>query len=99
MAIRHSDWVSALILLILLAYKPPSAANSAASMAQWLEKIMMTAVGSDFLFCYGPHLTRGWIIRNILATPPERLDQASLREQAHTAVMLDTILPVSARAA
>jgi 2-hydroxy-6-oxonona-2,4-dienedioate hydrolase len=99
MAIRHPTRVSALILLVPLAYKPPSEANSAAPMAPWIENLMMTAIGSDFLFWSGLHLARGQLIGTVLATPPELLDTASLSEQARINAMMDTILPVSARAA
>ncbi len=99
MAIRHPDRTSALILLVPLAYKPPGEAASAASMAPWVENLMMTAIGSDFLFWSGLHLARGQLIGTVLATPPELLDVASPSERARINAMLDNILPVSARAA
>ncbi len=99
MAIRHPDRVSALILLVPLAYKPPVAANSAAPMAPWVENLMMTAIGSDFLFWSGLHLSRGQLIGTVLATPPELMATASPAEQARINAMMDMILPVSARAA
>ena len=99
MAIRHPDRVSALILLVPLAYKPPVAANSAAPMAPWVENLMMTAIGSDFLFWSGLQVARRQLIGTVLATPPALLDGASRREQARINAMLDNILPVSARAA
>jgi 2-hydroxy-6-oxonona-2,4-dienedioate hydrolase len=99
MAIRHPDRVSSLILLVPLAYKPPTEANSAAPMAPWIENLMMKAIGSDFLFWSGLHLARGQLMGTVLATPPELLNAASLSEQARINAMMDTILPVSARAA
>jgi 2-hydroxy-6-oxonona-2,4-dienedioate hydrolase len=99
MAIRHPTRVSGLILLVPLAYKPPTAANSAAPMAPWVENLMMKAIGSDFLFWSGLHLARGQLMGTVLATPPELLATASPSEQARIDAMMDTILPVSARAA
>ncbi len=99
MAIRHPDRVSALILLVPLAYKPPTEANSAAPLAPWVENLIMKAIGSDFLFWSGLHLARGQLIGTVLATPPELLDTASATEHARINTMMDTILPVSARAA
>jgi 2-hydroxy-6-oxonona-2,4-dienedioate hydrolase len=99
MAIRHPDRVSALILVAPLAYKPPTAANSAPPMAPWVEKTMMTVIGSDFLFWSAAHLARGRMIDTVLATPPTLLAKASASEQARIDAMLDEILPVSARAA
>lgn len=99
MAIRHPDRVSALILLVPLAYKPPTEANSATPMAPWVENLMMTAIEWDFLFWSGLQLARGQLIGTVLATPPELLDTASLPEQARINAMMDNILPVSARAA
>ena len=98
MAIRHPDRVSALILLVPLAYKPPSLADSAPPMPAWLEATMMRLIGSDFLFWAALHVARDQVIQVVLATPPALLATASPQERARVKVMLDNILPVSARA-
>jgi 2-hydroxy-6-oxonona-2,4-dienedioate hydrolase len=98
MAIHHPDRVSALILLAPLAYKPPSQTNSAPPMAPWVENTMMAVIGSDFLFWSALQVARGQLIRTVLATPPELLTAANTAERARVDAMLDTILPVSARA-
>jgi 2-hydroxy-6-oxonona-2,4-dienedioate hydrolase len=98
MAIRHPDRVSALILLAPLAYKPPTEINSAPPMAPWVEGVMMTVIGSDFLFWSASHLARDQMIETVLATPPELLAAANTKERARVNAMLDAILPVSARA-
>ncbi len=98
MAIRHPDRVSALILLVPLAYKPPSQADSAPPMPAWVEALMMRLIGSDFLFWAALHVARDQVIKVVLATPPELLATASPQERARVKVMLDNILPVSARA-
>ena len=98
MALRHPDRVSALILLVPLAYKPPTQADSAPAMPAWVEAAMMRLVGSDFLFWAALHVARDTLIKLVLATPPELLAAASPRERARVNAMLDNILPVSARA-
>ena len=99
MAIRHPDRVSALILLVPLAYKPPKSMGSAPPLSPWVENLMMQVIGSDFLFWTASHIARNQVIKVVLATPPELLDSASPAEQARVNAMLNTILPVSARAA
>ena len=99
MAIRHPDRVSALVLLVPLAYKPGALADSAPSLPLIVEKIMMRLIGSDFLFWAGTHVARNTLIKIVLATPPERVAAARPKERARMNAMLDNILPVSARAA
>jgi 2-hydroxy-6-oxonona-2,4-dienedioate hydrolase len=98
MAIRHPHRVSALVLLAPLAYKPPTQTNSTPPLAPWVESVMMAVIGSDFLFWSAQHLARDQIIKTVLATPPELVENASAKEQARVNAMLDNILPVSARA-
>jgi 2-hydroxy-6-oxonona-2,4-dienedioate hydrolase len=98
MAIDHADRVSALVLLVPLAYKPPSLANSAAPLPAWVENTMMRMLGSDFLFWAALHVARDQVIKIVLATPPELLATASLQERARVDTTLENILPVSARA-
>ena len=98
MAIRHPDRVSALVLLVPLAYKPPTQADSAPPLPPWVEAWMMRLIGSDFLFWSGLHLARNQVIKVVLATPPELLAHASPQERARVDAMLENILPVSMRA-
>ena len=99
LALRHPDRVSALVLLVPLAYKPPTQADSAPPMPAWVERLMMQMIGSDFVFWAGLHVARDTIIKLVLATPPELLPSASPQERARINRMLANILPVSARAA
>ncbi len=99
MAIRHPDRVSALVLLVPLAYKPPTQADSAPPMPPWVESIMIRLISSDFLFWAALHTARDQVIKVVLATPPELLATASPQERARVNAMLDGILPVSSRAA
>ena len=98
MAIRHPDRVSALVLLVPLAYKPPTQADSAPPMPPWVENIMIRLISSDFLFWAALHVARDQVIKVVLATPPELLTTASQSERARVNAMLDNILPVSLRA-
>ncbi len=99
MAIRHPGRVSALVLLVPLAYKPPTQADSAPPMPAWVESAMMRLIDSDFLFWAALHVARDQVIKVVLATPPELLATASPQERSRIESMLDHILPVSERAA
>lgn len=99
MAIRHPDRVSALALLVPLAFKPAALADSAKPLAPWAEELLMRLVGSDFLFWAGLHVARNQVIKYVLATPPEQVRNASPAERARIDTLLDRILPVSSRAA
>ncbi len=98
MAIRYPDRVSALVLLVPLAYKPPTQTDSAPPLPPWVEKMTMRMLASDFLFWAALHVARNQVIKIVLATPPELLTTATAPEQARVRAMLDNILPVSARA-
>ena len=98
MAIRHPDRVSALVLLVPLAYKPPTQADSAPPLPPWVEATMMRLIGSDLLFWAALHVVRDQVIKVVLATPPELLLHASPKERARVDAMLANILPVSLRA-
>jgi 2-hydroxy-6-oxonona-2,4-dienedioate hydrolase len=98
MAIRHPGRVSALVLLVPLAYRPGPLENSVSPLARWTESVMMRLVGSDFLFWAGRNLAPDLLIRYLLATPPEQVAAASPQERARVNAILNQILPVSARA-
>ena len=98
MAIRHPDRVSALVLLVPLAYKPTALEDSATPLLPWAEALLMRLIGSDFLFWAGLKVARDQVIKYVLATPPEQVSSASAEERARIGAMLDHILPVSARA-
>jgi 2-hydroxy-6-oxonona-2,4-dienedioate hydrolase len=99
MSIRHPDRISALVLLVPLAYKPSTSADSAKPLAPWAEALLMRLIGSDFLFWAGLHVARDQVIKYVLATPPEQVTVTSPTERARINVILDHILPVSEREA
>lgn len=98
MAIRHPGRTTALVLVVPLAYKPGTLADSAPPASPLAQKMLAWLVGSDFLFWSGLHVARGQVTRNVLATSPDQLAAASPQEQARVDAIIDHILPLSARA-
>jgi pimeloyl-ACP methyl ester carboxylesterase len=97
-AIRHPDRVSALALVVPIAYKPSAVTDSSPPLSPWTEKVLMKLIGSDFVFWVATKLARDQVIKRVLATPPELLEAASAQERARVNVMVENILPVSVRA-
>jgi pimeloyl-ACP methyl ester carboxylesterase len=97
-AIRHPDRVTALALVVPLAYTPRNAARNdeppsrAARLLDWM-------VSSDFAYWSALHVARDQVIARVLGTPPHLVAEAGAAEQARVQAMLEDILPVSARAA
>ena len=60
---------------------------------------MISVISSDFLFWAATQVARDQMIKVIFATPPKLLASATPAERARINLMLDNILPVSARAA
>jgi len=98
-AIRYPDRVSALVLVVPIAYKPGTVADSAPPVSDDKDAMLMRLLGSDFLFWTGLHLARDQLIRHVLATPPEQVAAASQQERERVNALVDRILPVSSRAA
>lgn len=98
-AIRHPDRVSALLLVVPIAYKPGAVADSTPPLSDKTDALLLRLLGSDFLFWVGLHIARDQVARYVLATPPELVAAASAQERARVTAMADSILPVSARAA
>ncbi len=98
-ALRHPGRVNALVLVVPLAYKPPTIADSAPPVSEARDAMLMRLLGSDFLFWTGLRLARDQVIRHMLATPPEQVAAASVTERARVNDLAERILPVSNRAA
>jgi len=96
-ALRHPQRVAALVLVVPLAYAPKSASMPQSEIAGATEFIFDTALRSDFLFWAAIRLAPRTLIRAILATPPEVVDQAAKEEQDRVMETLYQILPVSPR--
>lgn len=98
MALRHPDRVSALVLVVPIAWKPGSVADSAPPVSDAKDQWLLRLLGSDFLYWTGLHLARDLLLRHVLATPPALVHAASAQEQARVDAMAERVLPVSQRA-
>jgi 2-hydroxy-6-oxonona-2,4-dienedioate hydrolase len=98
-AIRHPGRVSALVLVVPIAYKPGTVAASAPPVSDAVDTLLLRLLGSDFLYWTGLHVARNALIRHVLATPPEQVAAASAEERARVNDLAERVLPVSRRAA
>lgn len=96
-ALRHPDRVTALVLLVPALYVPRGENAPPVRTPPGTEFLFETALKSDFVFWVALRLARGTMISALLATPPERIDEASADEQARVAALLTHILPVTPR--
>jgi pimeloyl-ACP methyl ester carboxylesterase len=97
-AIRYPERVSALVLVVPIAYKPDSVAHSAPPVSDEKDAVLLRLLGSDFLFWTALRVARDSLIRHVLATPPEQVAAASNEERARVNDLAERILPVSSRA-
>jgi pimeloyl-ACP methyl ester carboxylesterase len=99
MAIRHPQRVAALILLAPITYRPAAADAPLQPPSALAERVLLSLIGSDFVYWTSLHVARDQVIKRVLATPPGLVAAASAAEQARVYAMARDILPVSARAA
>lgn len=98
-AIRHPGRVSALVLVVPIAYKPGTVADSAPPLSDARDKLLLRLLGSDLLFWSALQVAHDPLVRHLLATPPEQVAAASAAERARVDDLAARILPVSLRAA
>jgi 2-hydroxy-6-oxonona-2,4-dienedioate hydrolase len=96
LAIRHPQRVSSLVLLVPLAYRPAATTDTPPS--PLAQRVLLSLIGSDFMYWTAMHVARDQVIARVLATPTALVATASPAEQARVNAMIDSILPVSARA-
>ena len=68
-AIRHPDRVSALVLVVPIAYKPGDVVGTVPPVSDIKDELLLRLLGSDFLFWTGLQVARDLVIRHVLATP------------------------------
>lgn len=98
MALRHPGRISALVLVVPIAWKPGSVVDSAPPVSDDKDAWLLRLLGSDFLYWAGLRVARDPVFRHVLATPPELIHAASPQEQARVNAMAERVLPVSQRA-
>jgi pimeloyl-ACP methyl ester carboxylesterase len=96
-ALRHPQRCEALVLLVPAAYVPRAGGASSLQTPPGTRFLFETALKSDFVFWAAVRAARKTVQRAILATPPEVVERASTDEQARVQLMMEQILPVSAR--
>lgn len=96
LAIRHPERVSALILWVPATYLP-GASGAGTNVPPGLTLIFDTVLKWDFPFWLATRVARKPLIRTMLGTPPELLQNARAEEQEQVARILDSVLPVSVR--
>jgi len=96
-ALRYPKRIAALVLLVPATYVPRQNGAPLMHTPFGLEFIFTSALHSDFLFWAVPRLARATVIEEILATPPELVENASSEERVRIDQMLEQILPVSPR--
>jgi pimeloyl-ACP methyl ester carboxylesterase len=96
-ALRRPGRVTGLVLIVPAAYVPRAEDAPSMTTPAGTEFLFGTALRSDFLFWAAIRFARQTVIRAVLATPPEVVEQASAEEQQRVAGVLEHILPVSPR--
>ncbi|WP_425261866.1 alpha/beta fold hydrolase [Rubrivivax sp. RP6-9] len=98
MALRHPGRISALVLVVPIAWKPGSVVDSAPPVSDEKDAWLLRLLGSDFLYWTGLQVARDPVFRHVLATPPKLIHAASPQEQTRVHAMAERVLPVSKRA-
>ncbi len=96
-ALRHPGRISALVLLVPVAYVPRPTVAPPKKPSAVTAFLIENALKSDFLFWAAMKLSRPTVIRTMLATPPAVVEHADADEQTRITKLLEHILPVSPR--
>lgn len=96
-ALRHPGRISALVLLVPVAYAPRPMSEPPRKLSAVSAFLIETTLQSDFLFWAAMKISQPVAIRTLLATPPAVVESADADEQARIAKILEHILPVNPR--
>ncbi len=96
-AALHPDRVSAVVALVPAILGPERALPRPWS--AWQERVALAVLGSDFLFWLVRATLPRFLTRTILASDAALLDAATDTERERVASILDSILPISRKAA
>lgn len=97
LCLKHPERISALVLIVPLAYTPQRAAAGAPS--PFFEMVLNTIAASDFLFWTATKVARMTLLQTILGTPVQAYRSATADERRSVDQMLRSIFPVSRRIA
>jgi 2-hydroxy-6-oxonona-2,4-dienedioate hydrolase len=96
-ALRHPARCAALVLAVPAAYVPREANAPSLSAPAATQFLFDTALRSDFVYWSATRIARGALVRGLLATPVEVVEQAEPHEQARVVEIVDRIMPISPR--
>jgi pimeloyl-ACP methyl ester carboxylesterase len=97
LAVRHPERVSALVLMVPAAYVPRAGGAAPVRTPPGTRQLFETALRSDFLFWAIRRAAPTLMVRGVLGTPPQLVEQADAAERARINAILDEILPVTDR--
>jgi len=96
-ALRHADRCLALGILVPMAFRPATEPVVVPSLSPAAERLLLFLVGSEFVFWMARKLARRLLIKTVLGTPPNIINNASLSEQARVNRLLRDIQPIAPR--
>jgi pimeloyl-ACP methyl ester carboxylesterase len=97
LCLKHRERCSALVLIVPMAYAPQHATGQGGS--AFLKAVLNTIAASDFFFWTATKVAHSALLKTILGTPVDVYRKATIDERRSVDQMLQSILPVSRRAA
>ncbi len=96
-ALRHPKRCAALVLLVPAAYVPRESNGPSLNAPAITQVLFDTALRFDFIYWSATRVARNALVRGLLATPPEVVEQADASERARVVDIVDQIMPISPR--